>query len=158
MRRLKGVGRRLTGRPGVTPPTEPTIDSDISDPGASEAFGTVQAVPEGSGNRLQGIKRFFELAKEGLGGIGIPGVEAIAGIPLLIIRYCEVRKSITLMFSCRMMLTLRNVTQETKADEDTLADLVASLQALAAILEQSKQANSATSPNELMARIAKLET
>lgn len=44
-----------------------------------------------SENRLQNIKTVFELAKEGLTGIGIPGVEPIAGIPLLIIGYYEAR-------------------------------------------------------------------
>lgn len=37
------------------------------------------------------VKMFFEGLEAGLAGIGVPGVEAIAKVPLLIIRYCEVR-------------------------------------------------------------------
>lgn len=41
-------------------------------------------------DRLADVKTVFQLAQEGLKGIGIPGVEAIAGIPLLILSYFEV--------------------------------------------------------------------
>lgn len=39
---------------------------------------------------LGSVKTLFELAEAGLRGIGIPGVEAIAAVPLRIISYYEV--------------------------------------------------------------------
>lgn len=39
---------------------------------------------------VSGVKLLFRVAQEGLKGIGTPGVEAIAGVPLLLIEIYEV--------------------------------------------------------------------
>lgn len=43
-----------------------------------------------SGTALQTVKWLLESAEAGLAGVGIPGVEAIAKVPLLVLRYYEV--------------------------------------------------------------------
>lgn len=45
---------------------------------------------KGFKDRLKDIKLVLATAKEALTGIGIPGVEPIAGLPLLILKYYEV--------------------------------------------------------------------
>lgn len=46
---------------------------------------------KGYDDRLKDVKLVLETATEVLAGIGFPGVELIAGIPLLILKNYEVR-------------------------------------------------------------------
>lgn len=80
----KGAGR--SGRRANHVPSEQNVEK-ISTKGSSSTTDTTSRRPS---TRLQTLKLLFEATKEGLAGIGIPGAEAIAGIPLLIIKYYEV--------------------------------------------------------------------
>jgi hypothetical protein len=75
---------------------------------------------------LLGVKTALELAEAVLRGIGIPGVEAIAAVPLRIIAWCEVGTSIR--FTEYPELYLRGSSfQQVKANQESIERLSTSL-------------------------------
>lgn len=102
------------------------------------------------------LKVVFELAEKGLTGIGIPGVEPIAGVPLTIIRYYEV---CCLLASQNGLILICGV-KTVRADKAAMDDLASSLEslynALLAPIRDARNQGLSKVPEDLRARIISL--
>lgn len=104
--------------------------------------------------RLSDVKAVLETAEKGLTGIGLPGVEPIDGIPLLIIRYYEVSE---VGSSTAMTDHNGDHSQAVKADIDAMNDLASSLESLHTIIlrpvEEARVLGLSSVPESLSNRI-----
>lgn len=73
---------------------EPSVGASDSKTSSAPSVSVAARRPvpqKPSGAFFEGVKLFFKGLEAGLTGIGVPGVEAIAKVPLWIINCCEVR-------------------------------------------------------------------